>query len=228
MDTALALLSLVESSDAHDAQQKGLSYLIQMQSGDGSWKRSPFIKIVSPNGPFIYESKTITTSLCIKALTKTISYNPYLKFVVVEIEDLPYERKIIDLRVTTNDNWDWILSKNNELIQRNSFIRSVQDSSITSFSNRLPTLHIIELTKECNQTCAYCAVSAIHSNPLTSIAYNRFEILDKIVEFILVSSGNSFCVEYQGGEALLNTQALKYLTKCPQRNNLCNIQLCLK
>jgi squalene-hopene/tetraprenyl-beta-curcumene cyclase len=78
IDTALALLSLSKNSDSHNTQQKGISYLIQKQLADGSWNSSPFIKLLTSDGPVTYESSTITTSLCIKALAKAISYNSNL------------------------------------------------------------------------------------------------------------------------------------------------------
>jgi len=211
LETAFALLSLSLKPTFHENILKGITYLVQSQVEDETWERFPFIKLKTIDGIKLYGSRTITTSFCIQALARIISTHSELTFITVKVDDLPYKRQIGDLTVRSNDNWQWSLLKNNELLLRNSSCIVDKPSFPEDFTKKVPMLHIIELSDKCNQTCAYCAPSAQYSDVVN--LDNDYNILNKIVDFIVKYSGFNFCVEFQGGEALMNFPALQYIVE---------------
>jgi hypothetical protein len=192
IDTAFALLSLSTKPNFADNKLKGIKYLITTQLRDGSWERVPFIKVETIDGVKTYESRTITTSFCIKALVKIISMDSGLEDIIIDIDNFQYKRQLGNLTIYTNDNWQWALSRDCELLQRNKNCvmdkLTYQKDSINNF----PALHIIVLTDKCNQACTYCAASAQPDQISISNLDNNNHILSKIVDFIVHYSESNF------------------------------------
>jgi uncharacterized protein len=72
-----------------------------------------------------------------------------------------------------------------------------------------PSLHIIVPTARCNQNCIYC-----HS-PNAKVNEKGFdmtkETAKKVVDFIFQSPSKTLTIEFQGGEALLNFDIVKFI-----------------
>lgn len=70
LSTAFAILSLSTTGmqDTTSAIEQGLAYLLKMQEADGGWSAYPWIAFSTPEGAYMYESRTITTTFCLKAL----------------------------------------------------------------------------------------------------------------------------------------------------------------
>ncbi|MCB9358617.1 His-Xaa-Ser system radical SAM maturase HxsB [Candidatus Woesearchaeota archaeon] len=93
---------------------------------------------------------------------------------------------------------------------------SEQTDSVVSrskdYMNKLfvgPSLHIVVMTKRCNQTCGYCHASALNSNK------EEFDLslknAKRYTELIMNSPNPNITIEFQGGEPLLNYDMIKYI-----------------
>lgn len=72
-----------------------------------------------------------------------------------------------------------------------------------------PTLHIVVTTRRCNLRCVYCHAA---SRPSQSDREDlTAPISEKIVDFIFDSPAKSMKIEFQGGESLLNFDAVRRL-----------------
>lgn len=79
-----------------------------------------------------------------------------------------------------------------------------------SFLKQGTSLHIVVITLRCNQRCIYCQAS---SRPKDKTGYDmNSETAKKTVDFIFQSPSDEICIEFQGGEPLLNFTAVKKIT----------------
>jgi uncharacterized protein len=86
-----------------------------------------------------------------------------------------------------------------------------------SFLKQGTSLHIVVVTLRCNQYCIYCQAS---SRPELKAGVDMdAETAKKTVEFIFQSSSNEICIEFQGGEPLLNFPAIKKITEYANQIN---------
>lgn len=72
-------------------------------------------------------------------------------------------------------------------------------------------LHILVLTKECNQRCVYCQASSLNS-PLEK-ENMTYEIAEKAIDIIFQSPSQNLTIEFQGGEPLINFPTLKHIVE---------------
>jgi uncharacterized protein len=73
------------------------------------------------------------------------------------------------------------------------------------------SLHIVVVTLRCNQRCIYCQAS---SRPETKAGFDMdLETAKKTVDFIFQSPSDDICIEFQGGEPLLNFPIIKKITE---------------
>ena len=82
-------------------------------------------------------------------------------------------------------------------------------------------LHILILTKECNQKCIYCQASA--SNNSMNNQYMSEEIAERAIDIAFQSPSRNLTFEFQGGEPLLNFPVLKHIVEYVNAKNI-NIQ----
>ena len=68
-----------------------------------------------------------------------------------------------------------------------------------------PTLHIIVVTSKCNLTCVYCQASSPTSIQRNMEITTAMKTVDKIFE----SPSDSYIIEFQGGEPLMNYETVK-------------------
>ena len=77
------------------------------------------------------------------------------------------------------------------------------------FVTKGPGLHIIVVTLRCDHTCIYCHASR---KSMRSKEYNMDETTgEKVVDFILESTTDVICIEFQGGEPLANFGVIKHI-----------------
>lgn len=77
-----------------------------------------------------------------------------------------------------------------------------------SFLDGFTTLHIFVISLRCEHTCHYCQVSRVSTNK-TAYDMSRKHI-DKGIEYMMMSPSNDLTMEFQGGEALLAFEDIKY------------------
>lgn len=89
--------------------------------------------------------------------------------------------------------------------QRNSFLK---------FG---PSLHIIVVTLRCNHRCIYCHASA------ASCKDKKYDMDLKtaklVVDNIFKSNNNAICIEFQGGEPILNWPVVEFIINYAQEKN---------
>lgn len=137
---------------------------------------------------------------------KTLLVTEWGEWIVTDlaIEDI-LERKI------SGEAIDLFLSKN--------FIHFENDAPQLEFlSNRLrakksyinggPKLHILVISLRCEHTCGYCQVSRVSSDKDQFDMSN--EVIDKTLQLIFQLPDDHLTIEFQGGEALLNIEGIKY------------------
>lgn len=109
-----------------------------------------------------------------------------------------------------NDELDSLPNKLNNLIDppKDVINRFYRREFMNNFSN--PALHIMHLTKRCNQKCSYCFVDAEKMNDKRHDM--SLKVVRKIVDFILSVPGDK-TIEFQGGEPTLNFGAIKETTE---------------
>jgi len=71
------------------------------------------------------------------------------------------------------------------------------------------TLHIVNTTKRCNLACPYCYANAKHPD-LKKYDMDK-ETAEKVIDFIWQCPSNSFVIEFQGGEPLLNFPIIQHI-----------------
>ena len=83
------------------------------------------------------------------------------------------------------------------------------------FLSHFTSLHMIEITRRCNQKCTYCQVSS--QDPDKSHYDMDIETARKTVDLILMTPSKSIKIEFQGGEPLLNYETVKYIIEYASR-----------
>ncbi len=83
--------------------------------------------------------------------------------------------------------------------------------SRTTFVMSGPRLHIVALTRACNCHCDYCHASSLESVP--SIPRMTRSTADAVSKMIMASPARDITVEFQGGEALLAWDILRYMVE---------------
>ncbi|WP_299526774.1 His-Xaa-Ser system radical SAM maturase HxsB [Winogradskyella sp.] len=82
------------------------------------------------------------------------------------------------------------------------------------FLDRFTSLHIFVISLRCEHTCAYCQVSRVTQN---KEKYDMSLVsIDKGIEFMMKSPNPNVTMEFQGGEALLAFDNIKYAIKKAQ------------
>jgi His-Xaa-Ser system radical SAM maturase HxsB len=74
-----------------------------------------------------------------------------------------------------------------------------------------PSLHMVVVTLRCNQKCRYCHSSVV--DPSRTDTDMDLETATKTVDFIFATPNPSICIEFQGGEPLLNWPIVKYIVE---------------
>ncbi|MDE2143510.1 MAG: His-Xaa-Ser system radical SAM maturase HxsB [Elusimicrobia bacterium] len=77
-----------------------------------------------------------------------------------------------------------------------------------------PSLHMIVVTLRCNQKCQYCHSSVV--DPSRTDTDMDLETAKKTVDFIFSTPNPAICIEFQGGEPLLNWPVVKFIVKYAQ------------
>jgi His-Xaa-Ser system radical SAM maturase HxsB len=98
------------------------------------------------------------------------------------------------------------LEKNFVLLTEKNISSYIQKLRIIyGFLTEGPTLHIVVVTSRCNLRCIYCQASA-GLKPQENMSVKT---ASETVERIFESPANSFIIEFQGGEPLLNFPVIK-------------------
>lgn len=74
-----------------------------------------------------------------------------------------------------------------------------------------PSLHMMVVTLRCNQKCQYCHSSVV--DPSRTDTDMDLETAKKTVDFIFSTPNPSICIEFQGGEPLLNWPVVKFVVQ---------------
>ncbi len=77
-----------------------------------------------------------------------------------------------------------------------------------------PSLHMIVVTLRCNQKCRYCHSSVV--DPSRTDTDMDLETAKNTVDFIFATPNPSICIEFQGGEPLLNWPIVKFVVEYAQ------------
>lgn len=81
----------------------------------------------------------------------------------------------------------------------------------THFVWQWPALHMMVMTLRCNHHCKYCHAAVA---PMTATGLDMSEeTAKKCVDTILHTNSQSLTIEFQGGEALINWEVLKYVVE---------------
>ena len=76
-------------------------------------------------------------------------------------------------------------------------------------TQRGTSLHILVPTLRCNQKCIYCHAKS--KDPSKKEYDMTLETAKKVVDFIFQSPSSAITIEYQGGEATLNMEVVKFI-----------------
>ena len=77
-----------------------------------------------------------------------------------------------------------------------------------------PSLHMVVVTLRCNQKCLYCHSSVV--DPSRTDTDMDLATAKKTVDFIFSTPNPAVCIEFQGGEPLLNWPVVKFITEYAQ------------
>jgi His-Xaa-Ser system radical SAM maturase HxsB len=77
-----------------------------------------------------------------------------------------------------------------------------------------PSLHMIVVTLRCNQKCQYCHSSVV--DPSRTDTDMDVPTAKRTVDFIFQTPNPTICIEFQGGEPLLNWPVVKFITEYAQ------------
>ncbi len=78
-----------------------------------------------------------------------------------------------------------------------------------------PSLHMVVVTLRCNQKCLYCHSSVV--DPSRTDTDMDLETAKRTVDFIFQTPNPTLCIEFQGGEPLLNWPVVKFITRYAQK-----------
>jgi uncharacterized protein len=110
-------------------------------------------------------------------------------------------------------------------LQNKSFIRnrlnfdrlSQKFASKNMFLGQGPSLHIVVVTLRCDHRCIYCQAG---SQPLTVKGLDMdIPTAQKVVDVILESPSPTITIEFQGGEPLVNFDAVKFIVEYANKEN---------
>lgn len=104
----------------------------------------------------------------------------------------------------------------NKFIVNTSFLPDAINLLATRYRSKkqflfnFTTLHMIVLTRRCNQACSYCHASSLpHDNCNGSLNIDMsIETAHKCIDIILAMPSDSLKIEFQGGEPTLNEDVL--------------------
>lgn len=77
-----------------------------------------------------------------------------------------------------------------------------------------PSLHMIVVTLRCNLACGYCHSSVV--DPSRTDTDMDLPTAKRVVDFIFDTPNPTICIEFQGGEPLLNWPIVKFITRYAQ------------
>jgi len=77
------------------------------------------------------------------------------------------------------------------------------------FLSHFTSLHMVEMTRRCNQRCTYCQASS--QDPDKTRQDMGLETARKTVDMISMTPSKSIKIEFQGGEPLLSYETAKYI-----------------
>lgn len=80
---------------------------------------------------------------------------------------------------------------------------------------RGPSLHMVVTTLRCNQKCHYCHASVV--DPSRKDFDMSLETAKRAVDFIFSTPNPVICIEFQGGEPLLNWPVVTFVTEYAQK-----------
>lgn len=86
-----------------------------------------------------------------------------------------------------------------------------------SFLRNFTALHMVVVTVRCNQKCKYCQVSSEHAD--ASKFDMTTETAKKCVDLIFRTPSQYIKIEFQGGEPLLNFDAVRYIVEYAEEQN---------
>lgn len=110
-------------------------------------------------------------------------------------------------------------------LQNKGFIRNrlnLDDLSLryakkSAFLNQGPSLHIVVVTLRCDHRCIYCQTG---SKPLTAKGLDMdIPTARKVVDAIFASTSQIINLEFQGGEPLVNFEAVKFIIEYANKRN---------
>lgn len=97
----------------------------------------------------------------------------------------------------------------------NEVVRLTRNRNSFLFSGT--SLHIVVVTLRCNMNCIYCHAS---SKPENAKEFDMDKATaKKTVDFIFQTPNKNITIEFQGGEPLLNWDAVKYIVEYAQKKN---------
>lgn len=112
-----------------------------------------------------------------------------------------------ELSLRLADSGIIITDSNQEIIAR-------KYASLNSNLFQKPSLHIVNLTNICNYRCRYCHAGVSRGNRRMDAATAR-----KVATFIMENGEDRINIEFQGGDAMLNFEALCALAEEARRLN---------
>lgn len=86
-----------------------------------------------------------------------------------------------------------------------------------SYLFRGPGLHIVVVTLRCNYNCVYCQASSHRANDKHKDM--SLKTAKRVVDTIFESPNHFLAIEFQGGEPLLNWEAVRFVTKYAREKN---------
>ena len=148
-------------------------------------------------------------------------------------------RRLGDRVLLTNDTGDWLLLTATEFDHLVAGTLTVdQDPRLLPFAldsmdvergvaryrqrhthvGRPPYLHIVVATLRCNQVCTYCHASR---EPMSRTSADMsLETAKQVVDLIFESPSPQLAIEFQGGEPLVNFEALRFVVEYATERNL--------
>jgi len=110
------------------------------------------------------------------------------------------------------------LLKKSFLKDRNYLVNSVWKYRLRyNFLKFGPSLHIVVATLRCNHKCIYCHASAGGSED--KALDMDLATAKKVVDTIFQTTNDAVCIEFQGGEPLLNWPVVKFIIQYAQEKN---------
>ncbi|MCF6366589.1 MAG: His-Xaa-Ser system radical SAM maturase HxsB [Bacteroidales bacterium] len=87
-----------------------------------------------------------------------------------------------------------------------------------NFLAEFTSLHMIVVSLRCNSNCSYCQVS---KKEKTDFSFDMTKkIAKKVIEKIFETPSNSIKIEFQGGEAMINFDIIKYIIEKAEWTNI--------